>query len=84
MRRGRRCLWGLVAIILGLIIILSLVLPSAFWWFALAAALIGLGYGIFAAAGEGKERAMKEILFPHAALSGQNPDPPAGIRATVE
>ena len=40
MRRGRRCLWGLLAIILGLIILLSLVLPPAFWWFALAAGLI--------------------------------------------
>ncbi|MBQ9685800.1 MAG: hypothetical protein IJV41_04510 [Oscillospiraceae bacterium] len=43
MRRGRHCLWGIVAILLGLIIILALVLPSAFWWFALAAALIGFG-----------------------------------------
>lgn len=43
MRRGRRCLWGLVAIILGLVILLSLVLPSSFWWFALAAGLIGFG-----------------------------------------
>jgi hypothetical protein len=43
MRRGRRCLWGLVAIILGLMILLSLVLPSGFWWFLAAAALIGGG-----------------------------------------
>ncbi len=43
MRRGRRCLWGLVAIILGLIILLSLILPSGFWWFLAAAALIGGG-----------------------------------------
>lgn len=43
MRRGRRCLWGLTAIILGLVILLSLVLPSSFWWFTLAAALIGFG-----------------------------------------
>ena len=40
LRRGRNCLLGLVAIILGLIILLSLVLPSSFWWFALAAGLI--------------------------------------------
>ena len=43
MRRGRRCLWGLAAIILGLVISLALVLPSSFWWFALAAGLIGYG-----------------------------------------
>ncbi len=43
LRRGRHCLWGLVAIIMGLIIILTLVLPSAFWWYALAAGLIGFG-----------------------------------------
>ena len=43
MRRGRRCLWGLVAIILGLMILLALVLPPGFWWFALAAGLIGYG-----------------------------------------
>jgi hypothetical protein len=43
MRRGRRCLWGLVAIFMGLVILLSLVLPSSFWWFALAAGLIAFG-----------------------------------------
>ena len=43
MRRGRHCLLGMLAIVLGLIILLSLVLPSSFWWFALAAALIGFG-----------------------------------------
>ena len=43
MHRGRRCLWGLVAIILGLVIMLSLVLPPQFWWFLAAAALIGFG-----------------------------------------
>ena len=43
MHRGRHCLWGCLAIAVGLIIILSLVLPSAFWWFVLAAALICFG-----------------------------------------
>lgn len=43
MRRGRRCMLGYVAIVAGLIIILSLVLPSAFWWFMLAAVLIVFG-----------------------------------------
>ena len=43
MRRGRRCLWGLCAILLGLLILLALVLPPEFWWFALAAGLIGYG-----------------------------------------
>lgn len=43
MRRGRSCLPGFAAIFAGLIIILSLVLPSAFWWFILAMLLIGFG-----------------------------------------
>ena len=43
MRRGRHCMLGFVAISAGLIIILSLVLPSAFWWFILAVLLIGFG-----------------------------------------
>ena len=43
MRRGRHCMLGFVAICAGLIIILSLVLPSAFWWFILAVLLIGFG-----------------------------------------
>ena len=42
-RRGRCGLWGLAAIGLGLIILLALILPSEFWWFFLAAGLIGLG-----------------------------------------
>ena len=40
---GRCGLWGLAAIGLGLIILLALILPSEFWWFFLAAGLIGLG-----------------------------------------
>ncbi len=43
MRRGRRCLWGLIAIFMGLVILLALVLPSSFWWFVLAAGLIAFG-----------------------------------------
>lgn len=43
MRRGRRCKWGLIAVVIGLIILLYLVLPSSFWWFALAVGLIGFG-----------------------------------------
>ena len=43
MRRGRRRLWGLVAIMMGLLILLSLVLPPSFWWFTLAVGLIGFG-----------------------------------------
>ncbi|MBO6040639.1 MAG: hypothetical protein J6P58_05470 [Oscillospiraceae bacterium] len=43
MRGGRRLLWGVTAIVLGLIILLALVLPSQFWWFALAALLIAAG-----------------------------------------
>lgn len=43
MRGGRRLLWGLTAIALGVVILLALVLPSDFWWFALAALLIAAG-----------------------------------------
>ena len=43
MRRGNHSIWGCTAIAAGVVIILSLVLPTEFWWFVLAAALIGLG-----------------------------------------
>ncbi len=43
MRKGRRSLLGCLAIVAGLIIILSLVLPKQFWWFVFAAALIYIG-----------------------------------------
>ena len=44
--RGRRGLWGVTAIVLGLVIILALILPSEFWWFSLAALLIAAGIWI--------------------------------------
>ena len=43
MRRGNHSIWSCTAIAAGVVIILSLVLPTEFWWFVLAAALIGLG-----------------------------------------
>ena len=43
MRRNSFNLWGIISICCGLVIILSLVLPTSFWWFVLAAALIGGG-----------------------------------------
>ena len=43
MRRNGFNLWGMISICAGLVIILSLVLPNSFWWFVLAAALIGGG-----------------------------------------
>ncbi len=43
MRGGRRGMWGITAIVLGVIILLSLVLPKEFWWFSLAALLIAAG-----------------------------------------
>jgi hypothetical protein len=46
LRGGRRLLWGVCAIVLGVIILLALVLPSQFWWFALAALLIAGGLWI--------------------------------------
>ena len=43
MRRGGMNYLGITAIGAGVLIILSLVLPKSFWWFALAAILIGAG-----------------------------------------
>ena len=45
MGRGRLrwSLPGLVCIALGAVIILGMILPKAFWWFLLGAALIALG-----------------------------------------
>ena len=41
--RGKGNVFGYVAIIAGLVIILSLILPYRFWWFFLGACLIGFG-----------------------------------------
>ena len=43
MRRGRHSFLGCAAIGAGIIIILSLVLPTDFWWFVLAIILISAG-----------------------------------------
>lgn len=43
MRRNNWNHLGLFAVGAGVLIILSLVLPKSFWWFALAALLIGAG-----------------------------------------
>lgn len=43
MRHRRGGLWGYVAIGIGLTILLGLILPKEFWWFLVAAALIGGG-----------------------------------------
>ncbi len=44
MRRRRRGSYlGCVALLAGIIIILALILPTGFWWFALAIALIWAG-----------------------------------------
>jgi len=42
-RRGRRCIWGFAAIVAGIFILLSLILPSQFWWFLIAVCLIAVG-----------------------------------------
>lgn len=42
-RRGRRSIWGFVAIVAGIFILLSLILPSEFWWFLIAVSLIAVG-----------------------------------------
>lgn len=36
-------LWGKLAVVAGVIIVLALLLPPAFWWMVLAVGLIGLG-----------------------------------------
>jgi len=41
--RQRRKIPGIVITILGLIIILSMILPTGFWWFSFGAALIDVG-----------------------------------------
>ena len=43
MRRGRRYVWAITAISLGLLILLGVLLPGVFWWLLLAAALLALG-----------------------------------------
>jgi len=43
MRKGHNNMWGCVAIIAGIVIFMSLVLPTEFWWFILAAILIAAG-----------------------------------------
>lgn len=42
-RRRRTNLIGLVCVLAGCTIILGMLLPKAFWWFLLGAALIGAG-----------------------------------------
>lgn len=41
--KGKGNIFGYVAIIAGLVMILSLILPYRFWWFILGACLIGFG-----------------------------------------
>ena len=45
MRRGRHAqnTFGLILIALGVLIILSMVLPAGFWWLALGVGLVVLG-----------------------------------------
>lgn len=40
MRGGRRRNCGCAAIALGIVILLAIILPADFWWFALGASLI--------------------------------------------
>lgn len=41
--RRIRCILGVLCIVIGILIILSMVLPSGFWWFGLGIALIAAG-----------------------------------------
>ena len=43
--RGKHCgsLAGIICIITGMMIVLSLVLPTGFWWFLLGSSLIAFG-----------------------------------------
>ncbi len=44
MRRRGPCPWlGLLLVVVGALIILSMILPKDFWWFILGAAMIGAG-----------------------------------------
>ncbi len=43
MRKGHKNYLGCGAIIAGIVIFLALVLPTDFWWFILAAVLVGAG-----------------------------------------
>ena len=43
-RRRGICFWiGVACMVTGVLIILALVLPAGFWWFALGGALIAAG-----------------------------------------
>ena len=43
-RRRGICFWiGIACVVTGVFIILALVLPAGFWWFALGGALIAAG-----------------------------------------
>ena len=42
-RRRGICFWiGIACVVTGMLIILALVLPAGFWWFALGGALIAV------------------------------------------
>ena len=41
--RCRGSLWGCVSILAGVMILLALILPAVFWWFAIGSGLIGFG-----------------------------------------
>ena len=47
LRKGPCALFAVIAISSGVVIILSLILPTQFWWFMFAAALICLGVWLF-------------------------------------
>ena len=42
-RRKPKLLPGLICLIAGMVIILSMVLPAKFWWFMLGGCLIAVG-----------------------------------------
>ena len=42
-RHNRGNLIGYIAIFMGLVILLSLILPPGFWWFAIGAGLVAFG-----------------------------------------
>ena len=45
MRRGRLgCVLGIALIVIGVLIILSMLLPSGFWWLILGLGLIVFGF----------------------------------------
>ena len=77
-RKNNMSAAGCVCIFIGLFIILSLILPSGFWWFILGSCLIGLGiYRKRRCCG--RRRGHEDHLYPAAAVSMSAREQKGGI-----